>query len=701
MASAQIIFHQPNSDGYTNPGSRDDLLIYDGTNNTKITVQNVSNTGATSWQWTIIDKPSNSAAVFASSGTLVSTASTDTFNPDIVGTYLIKLVINSGSANDQKGAAVKTAKLHYRIPAATETIEFDGYRGWATATNIALKVLDDGYAAASGSPQTLQNIYTNSTPSSLTVNSTNGSVQIHDASSTIGNIFEVDAYGGGSKYLIVSPTQTTILGKFVSTGGQIGLGTTTPFNGYGISSDGQVHIAKTNHNLLLVDTATANSDAGLALFTATSSKHATLFLDESDSQKLKIALGLIDTHANRQTNTFFTMQQDGSIGVGTASPTSKLHIVGTGHFTSGVVLDGGFSASAPSSISGSNTSTGLNLQLTNTATSTASYSIVSAQGNNGTVESRLWADGLGNGPLSVPSTLIGSFTGHPLGLIINNTVKLLIAADGGIEIPASTAAASSANTGRIRYNTTTGHLEFSQNGAPYVAFGSGTGSYGNGVVADTSAFLLTTTSATPILSYTPPALGNYAIYIYYTVATTTNLTITATWNDGVGSQSFNIVPSGSQLTGSYNTAPVYIDANTSAITITATAGTSNNIAISASIFSLAVSSGVTARVNTFDLQLTGTSPTTIATLTPVVNGNHIVYIYYRVVNATTNVTVIINWTDMAGSQTMTVIPLTSSIVNSYSVPPIYIQAIAANAISVIATSGIANNLFVSATIISA
>lgn len=191
MPTAQIIFHQPTGDGYTNPGSRDDLLLYNGTSTTIITVNNVDNTGVSSWQWTIVDKPTGSTAVFASSGTKISTASTDTFNPDIVGTYLIKLAINAGAATDQKGAAVKTANLHYRIPAASETIEFDGYRGWAVATNLALKVLDDGYTAPVTS--TFQGVYNNSSPSSFTLSSGNGPLQIRDTSGGLGtNLFEVD-----------------------------------------------------------------------------------------------------------------------------------------------------------------------------------------------------------------------------------------------------------------------------------------------------------------------------------------------------------------------------------------------------------------------------------------------------------------------------------------------------------------------------
>ncbi len=137
MATAAIIFQQ-DSDGNTTPGSRDDLVL-----SLPVTVLNQDDTGAASWLWAIIDKPSNSTASLVS-----PTSSTTTFIPDIEGTYLIKVIVNGDIAiSDQQGAAVKTANLNFRIPAAKETIEFDNNRGWATAVNAALKTLDDGYAS--------------------------------------------------------------------------------------------------------------------------------------------------------------------------------------------------------------------------------------------------------------------------------------------------------------------------------------------------------------------------------------------------------------------------------------------------------------------------------------------------------------------------------------------------------------------------
>lgn len=137
MPTAKIIFQQ-NGDGYSIPTSRDDLAL-----NLPITILNQDDTGIVSWSWIMVDKPTASTATIAS-----PTASTTTFTPDIVGTYLVHLSINAGNAVDQKGAGIKTINFKYRIPAASETIEFDGYRGWATATNKALKAIDDGYIPA-------------------------------------------------------------------------------------------------------------------------------------------------------------------------------------------------------------------------------------------------------------------------------------------------------------------------------------------------------------------------------------------------------------------------------------------------------------------------------------------------------------------------------------------------------------------------
>lgn len=368
MASANIIFQQ-NGDGYLIPASRDNLVL-----SLPVTMLNQSNTGVTSWIWTMKDRPNGSAATIAS-----PTASTTTFTPDVEGTYLIHLSINAGVATDQRGAAVKTANLQYRIPAATETTEFDGYRGWARDLNNALQILDTAYT--------------------------------------------VQTY----------PT------------------------------------------------------------------------------------------------------------------------------------------------------------------------------------------------------------------IVDNTNLLL--------------------------NT-----------------------------------LLTTN----VVTYTPLTTTDYVVYIYYRVITgATVLQIDVNWTDDSGSQTFAVLPSGSQAVGSYMLPPVYITATSSgAITVRAIAGTINQVFVSASILSLISSPGqivsgpIEEKSNIFDVELTTTSPTNVISFTPLANGNFTGFIYYRVENTPTNVTIDVTYEDMTGAQALSIMPLTNRIVGSYTVAPFYLQATTAANINLTITAGTTNNVFVSATIIS-
>jgi len=99
-----------------------------------------------------------------------------------------------------------------------------------------------------------------------------------------------------------------------------------------------------------------------------------------------------------------------------------------------------------------------------------------------------------------------------------------------------------------------------------------------------------------------------------------------------------------------------------------------------------------------DLQLTTTLATTVATFTPSTSSNYVVYIYYRVVTASTNLTLTLTWTDGSGAQSDTIIPLASQTVGSYIIHPTYINS-TANTITVSATAGTANNIYVSANIL--
>lgn len=322
MATAKIIFQQ-NGDGYSIPASRDDLVL-----GLPVTMLNQNNTGATSWSWVMVDRPTGSSAAIVS-----PTASTTTFTPDIVGTYLIHLSVNAGAATDQRGAAVKTANFHYRIPAATETIEFDGYRGWATATNAALKSIDDGYIAPSALP-IFQSIYNTSNPASFFINTTNGGFQIHDASTPTGlNIFEVDAYGAGSKYFTVAAASTNVNNNLLVTGSNfIGVNTNTPLY--------PVHVSTGSDGFSFVQTRSGVSGGTFAQTTGLAG----------------LGFGSISNHPvfwfTNNGGPQMTLSTTGALGIGVTSPTSQLHVVGTGHFTGAVALDAGFTSGAASSMGG-------------------------------------------------------------------------------------------------------------------------------------------------------------------------------------------------------------------------------------------------------------------------------------------------------------------------------------------------------------
>lgn len=126
------------------------------------------------------------------------------------------------------------------------------------------------------------------------------------------------------------------------------------------------------------------------------------------------------------------------------------------------------------------------------------------------------------------------------------------------------------------------------NGTNWVAATVSSGSSNVTEVANASDTELTATTATTLATFTPTAQGNFMVLAYYRVITAaTNLTLTATWDDGSGAQSYTWVNNTSQAVGSYHTAPLYINATTAAaITVTATAGTANQIYASATIIEI-------------------------------------------------------------------------------------------------------------------
>lgn len=115
-------------------GSRDDLVL-----STLVTLTNNDDTGVISWVWSFISKPPGSTATIAS-----ASSPTATFIPDVVGSYLIRLIVSDGLVNysDRVIGAIVTSNLGIRIPAAYEETEFDTTNGWAGALYTTFTSID-------------------------------------------------------------------------------------------------------------------------------------------------------------------------------------------------------------------------------------------------------------------------------------------------------------------------------------------------------------------------------------------------------------------------------------------------------------------------------------------------------------------------------------------------------------------------------
>jgi len=101
-----------------------------------------------------------------------------------------------------------------------------------------------------------------------------------------------------------------------------------------------------------------------------------------------------------------------------------------------------------------------------------------------------------------------------------------------------------------------------------------------------SGKLVAVGTGTTIVTYAPPAAGNFLIGIYFTVITaTTNVTVTVTWTDATGAQTLTLLNAVSEVTGSYTMVSFEINSViTSPITVTMTAGTASQVVGSASIY---------------------------------------------------------------------------------------------------------------------
>lgn len=93
---------------------------------TPVTVSNNDNGGEVSWVFTILKQPIHSTAV------LVGAGNSRTLTPDVLGTYIIQVVVNGTLIDVSSGAALYFPS-EIREPAPLETTEWDGSPGWAEA----------------------------------------------------------------------------------------------------------------------------------------------------------------------------------------------------------------------------------------------------------------------------------------------------------------------------------------------------------------------------------------------------------------------------------------------------------------------------------------------------------------------------------------------------------------------------------------
>lgn len=116
-------------------GSDDDLPI-----NTLVQLANQDIGGESSYAWAILDQPPGTVDTLSS-----SSIANPTFTPRKEGSYLLKLTVNLGLADEQSNTVIvgiRQMKTLERIPASGESTEVDTADGWATAMNSLLRRVD-------------------------------------------------------------------------------------------------------------------------------------------------------------------------------------------------------------------------------------------------------------------------------------------------------------------------------------------------------------------------------------------------------------------------------------------------------------------------------------------------------------------------------------------------------------------------------
>ncbi|MFA7000476.1 MAG: hypothetical protein WC241_05220 [Candidatus Paceibacterota bacterium] len=131
-------------------------------------------------------------------------------------------------------------------------------------------------------------------------------------------------YSGGAidtGALVIGQWSNLERGMRITSMGNVGIRTGNPTQPLQVYSSADEYLGQ----LLLA--AGSGQDAVIGLATDTGNNDAAIFLDKSDSDKFKIALGNTDHMVNRNTATKLTITQSGDVGIGTNIPISKLEIV--------------------------------------------------------------------------------------------------------------------------------------------------------------------------------------------------------------------------------------------------------------------------------------------------------------------------------------------------------------------------------------
>jgi hypothetical protein len=130
--------------------SRDDLVVTD-----VMTVTSLD--AATTYAWTLVFTPEGSTATFSGSASAVSPG---TFTVDLVGPYLVRLVIDAGMATEDTQYVrlrALTASLALKLVSAGERRDTTGIipvdvdtEGWANEQNSNLQALETAIAGLDG-----------------------------------------------------------------------------------------------------------------------------------------------------------------------------------------------------------------------------------------------------------------------------------------------------------------------------------------------------------------------------------------------------------------------------------------------------------------------------------------------------------------------------------------------------------------------